>query len=159
MLSAKYVFVREDAFIPSLAPLYHGPYLVLEQRDKFFRLQIGSRTDVVSVHCLKPVFSDKPVSPALPPARGRPALQVPGLIIDPPVVLDLPSATLPVRPERRVHFQLPPSVPARRNPCRATCYRRICSAISPPLLLGGVLWQVDVRQSIPTADTALSTNS
>ena len=78
----------------------------------------------------------------------------------PLVVLDLPSAAPPVvRPERRVPFQLSPSVPAHRNPCRAVQDRRICSAISPPLLLGGVLWQVDVRQSIPTADTALSTNS
>ena len=74
LLSAKYVFVREDASIPSLAPVYRGPYLKLEQRDKFFRLQIGSGTDVVSVDCLKPVFSDKPVLPALPPACRHPAL-------------------------------------------------------------------------------------
>ena len=68
LLSAKFVFVRENASTPFLAPLYIDPYMVLERRDKFFRLQIGSRTDVVSVFCLKPVFSDKPLSPALPPA-------------------------------------------------------------------------------------------
>ena len=56
LLTAEFVFVREDASIPSLAPLYRGPYLVLERKSKFFRLQIGSRTDVVSVDRLKPAF-------------------------------------------------------------------------------------------------------
>ena len=72
LLSAKFVFVQEDASNPSLAPLYNGPYLVLEQRDKFFCFQVGFRTDVVSVDRLKPVFSDEPVSPAILPTRGRP---------------------------------------------------------------------------------------
>ena len=105
------------------------------------------------------VFSGKAVSPALPPARERPALRAPGPIIRPPVVLDPPSASLPVCPARRVCFQLPPSVPACQNPFRAVGDRRICSAISPLLLLGGVLWWVDVCQSVPTADPALSTDS
>ena len=129
LLSAKYVLVREDAYIPSLAPLYRGLYLVLEQRDKFFRLQIGSRTDVVSVDRLKPVFSDKPVLPALPPACGCSALRAPGAIICPPVVLVPLSAALPVHPARRVCFQLPPSVPDQGNPCRAVRDRR-CFAIN-----------------------------
>ena len=72
-LSAKFVFVREDASIPSLAPLYRGLYLVLQCRDKFFHLQIGFRTDVVSVDWIKPLFSDESVSPAIPPTCGRPA--------------------------------------------------------------------------------------
>ena len=92
------MFVREDASIPSLVPLYQDPYLVLKQRDKFFRLQIGSRTDVVLVDCLKPVFSDVSVSLALPPALGCPALLVQNPILHPPVVLDPPSATLPFCP-------------------------------------------------------------
>ena len=70
--TCKYMFVREDSSTPSLAPLYRGPYLILERRDKFFRLQIGSRADSVSVDRLKPVFSEEPIVPALPPARGRP---------------------------------------------------------------------------------------
>ena len=74
LMSYKYAFVEEDASIPSLAPLYCGPYLVLGQRDEFFCLQIGSRTEVVSVDGLNPVFSDKPVSQALPPACRRPTL-------------------------------------------------------------------------------------
>ena len=52
----------------------------------------------MSVNPLKPVFSDDPVSPALTPARGRPTTQVLDPILCPPVVLDPPSAPLPVRP-------------------------------------------------------------
>ena len=129
--------------------MYCGPYLVLERRDKFFCLPIGSKTDVISVDRLKPVFTEEPVSPALPPACGRPPLRVPDPILHPHVVLNPPSAVLPVRPERRVCFQLPPSVPARQNPHLAVHnIKKICSAISLPFLLGGVLWRVDVCQSI-----------
>ena len=112
LILAKYVFVWEDALIPSLAPLYRGPYLVLEWRDKFFSLQIGSRTDVVSVDRLKSEFSDEPVLVALPPARGHPVLRAPDPVLSPPIVLVLPSPTPPVPPARRVCFQLPPSAPA-----------------------------------------------
>ena len=59
--------MREDTSVPPLAPLYCGPYLVLEQQNKFFRLQLGDRTDVVSVDRLKPAFTDELISPALPP--------------------------------------------------------------------------------------------
>ena len=65
--NAKFVFVIEDTSKPSLAPLYGGPYLVLERRSKFFHLQIGQKVDSVSVDRLKPVFSDSHVVPANPP--------------------------------------------------------------------------------------------
>ena len=140
LMSAKYVFVREDSVIPTLAPRYRGPYLVIDRKDKYFRLQIGSKQDVVSVDRLKPVFSDVPVTPALPPPRGRPRLnQAPVPATTPPL-----SATTNTK---RVRFLLnpqvvPPSIPLRRNPHRAARDRRICSAISPPFLLGGVLWRI-----------------
>jgi len=38
LVKADFVFIREDASVPSLSPLYRGPYKVLERRDKFFRL-------------------------------------------------------------------------------------------------------------------------
>ena len=39
LLTEEYVFVSKDASVPSLAPLHHGPYRVLEQRDKkYFHL-------------------------------------------------------------------------------------------------------------------------
>ena len=68
LLTAKYVFVREDAVISSLAPRYRGPYLVIDRQSKYFRLHIGSKQDVVSLDRLKPVFSDAPVTPTLPPS-------------------------------------------------------------------------------------------
>ncbi len=140
LISAKYVFVREDSVISSLAPRYRGPYLVIDRRDKFFRLQIGSKQDVVSVDRLKPVFSDVSVTTATPPPRGRPRLRpAPATTTNPP-----PSAA---KKSKKVRFLLkpqivPPSKPLRRNPHRAARDRRICSAISPPFLLGGVLWRI-----------------
>ena len=46
ILTAKFVFVREDASVPPLSPLYCRPYLVLEWRTNNFFLQIGDRTGV-----------------------------------------------------------------------------------------------------------------
>ena len=67
LLATQFVYGREDASVPFLAPFYRSPYLVLEYRDKFFCLRMGDKTDVVSVDRLKPAFSDVPISPALPP--------------------------------------------------------------------------------------------
>ncbi|XP_023322535.1 uncharacterized protein LOC111696949 [Eurytemora carolleeae] len=101
---------------------------------------VGSKQDVVSVDRLKPVFSDTPVTTALPPPRGRPRLKpAPAPATTPPL-----SAT---KNTKRVRFLLnpqvvPPPIPLRRNPHRSARDRRICSAISPPFLLGGVLWRI-----------------
>ena len=97
LLTAKFVFVREDAVIPTLAPRYHGPYLVLERQSKYFCLQIGSKQDVVSVDRLKPVFSDAPVTPALPPSRGRPSCHPVARSSDPP-----PSSATKIPKESQV---------------------------------------------------------
>jgi len=140
LISAKYVFVREDTVISSLAPRYRGPYLVLDRQDKFFRLQMGSKQDVVSVDRLKPVFSDTPVIPAMPPPRGRPRL-------NPKSVPAIPPPSSATKLPKKVRFKLvpqllPPSIPVRRNPHRASRDRRICSAVPPPFLLGGLLWRL-----------------
>ena len=103
LLRAKFEFVREDAVIPTLAPFYHGPYLVVERQSKYFRLQIGSKQDVVSVDCLKPVFSDALVTPALPQPRGRPSGHPVASSLDPP-----PSSAAKI--PKRVRFQLIPQV-------------------------------------------------
>ena len=50
LASAEFVFVCEDASIQPLSQLYS----VLSPQDKFFSLEIGSRTD--NVDCLKPVL-------------------------------------------------------------------------------------------------------
>ena len=87
LLKAKYMFVREDAVISSLAPRYRGPYLVINRQSKYFHLQIGSKQDVVSIDHLKPVFSDAPVTPVIPPPRGRPRISPVASSSDPPAVL------------------------------------------------------------------------
>jgi len=111
--TTKFVFVREDASKPSLSPLYRGPYLVLERRSKFFRLQIGDKVDSVSVDRLKPVFSDSPVIPAAPPPRGRPPLRQPK---DPPVHSS--AAKSSASKKKSVSFLNQPTVMPRRNPHR-----------------------------------------
>ena len=116
---------------------------MIDRKDKYFRLQVGSKQDVVSVDRLKPVFSDSPVSTALPPPRGRPRLK-------PAPTPSTPSTTPPLsaaKTSKRVRFLLnpqvvPPPIPLRQNPHRSARDRRICSAISPPFLLGGVLWRI-----------------
>ena len=140
LLTAKYVVFREDAVISSLAPRYRGPYLVIDRQSKYFRLQIDSKQDVVSLDRMKPVFSDAPITPTLPPPRGRPRRSPVASSSDPP-----PSSS--TKSHKKFRFKLvpqvlPPPVPARRNPYRSSRDRRICSAISPPFLLGGVLWRI-----------------
>ena len=66
LVSAKYVFVCEDAVISSLAPRYQGPYLVLDRQNKYFRLQIGSKQDVVSIL----QFLRNPLPPDYPRRSG-----------------------------------------------------------------------------------------
>ena len=111
--TAKFVFVREDASKPSLSPLYRGPYLVIERRSKFFRLQVGDKIDSVSVDRLKPVFSESPVIPAAPPPRGRPPLRQPK---DPPVHSSAAKSSASKR--KSVSFLNQPTVMPRRNPHR-----------------------------------------
>ena len=76
--------MREDDSVPPLAPLYHGPYLVLEWQTKLFCLLQGDGMDVVSVNGLKPAFLDEPISLALPPIRGCPALNLVSVPRQPP---------------------------------------------------------------------------
>ena len=127
LLAAKFMFVREDAYVPPLAPLYLGPYLVLEWRTKFFCLQLGDRTNVVSVDRLKPAFSDEAISLALLPLHGRPALAPAPVSRQPPPPL---SAVVwgPVH-QKSMKFHLPQEVPSRRKPHSAAPERRICSAV------------------------------
>jgi hypothetical protein len=46
--------------------------LVLRRNKKFFELQIGERTEVISIDRLKPHLGETPVEAAAPPPRGRP---------------------------------------------------------------------------------------
>jgi hypothetical protein len=69
--SARYVFVRAPAAAPGLTPAYRGPFRVVESGEKVFKVQLGTRVEVVSVDRLKPYLSSEPVA-AEPPRRGWP---------------------------------------------------------------------------------------
>ena len=129
---AKFVFVREDAYKPSLAPLYRGSYLVVERWSKFFHLQIGHKVDSVSVDCLKPVFSDSPVVPANPPPQGHPPLQPASHPPEPSSAMNSFASK-----EKSESFLNKPEVILRRNPHRQARIRSACSALTPPFLFGG----------------------
>jgi hypothetical protein len=77
LLQASHVYVRRSGALLPLAPLYVGPYEVLERADKFFRLAVGGREETVSIDRLKPHLGVGPFSAALPAARGRPRSPLP----------------------------------------------------------------------------------
>ena len=89
---------------------------MLKRYEKFFILQIGDKSDSVSVDRLKAVFSsvpvtpaDLPVTPADPPPRGRPRL-LPASVMKPPI---------PVHVKKKICFEVPVSATKlRRNPHR-----------------------------------------
>lgn len=51
-----HVFVRNDAVRAPLTPPYDGPYEVLQRYDKYFKVQLPSRTSVISLDRLKPAY-------------------------------------------------------------------------------------------------------
>ena len=72
LLAADMVLVRVDGHKPPLAPLYAGPYKVIERSLYYFKLQVGEKVDTVSTSRLKAAFLPAGTSAALPPRRGRP---------------------------------------------------------------------------------------
>ena len=100
---------------PPLSLLYTGPYRVLRRSEIFFVIQIGDKSDSVSVETLKSVISSVPVVPGVPPVRGRPCLK-PASIPGPPVKDCPPVKKVTFSPVERVRFSL---VPAPPEPCKA----------------------------------------
>jgi hypothetical protein len=84
LLQASHVYVRRGGALPPRAPLYVGPYEVLERADKFFRLAVGGREETVSIDRLKQHLGVGPFSAALPvalpAARGRPPASAPVVV-------------------------------------------------------------------------------
>ena len=61
LMTSDFVFVKRMAHAHPLAPQYLGPYKVLERKSNVFKLQVGNKTEIITVHRLKPCFSDIPV--------------------------------------------------------------------------------------------------
>ena len=70
--TAEFVYIRRGGSAPPLSQLYAGPYRVIRREKKFFEVEIGGRSQVVSVDRLKPHLGKSPVTAATPPVRGRP---------------------------------------------------------------------------------------
>jgi transposase InsO family protein len=77
LLRARFVYVRRGGVVPPLAPLYAGPYKVIQPGPKFFLVDIGGKADSVTVDRLKPHLGAASLSPAEPPKRGRPLILQP----------------------------------------------------------------------------------
>jgi hypothetical protein len=75
LMNAKFVYVRRGGQTPPLAPLYSGPYEVLEAGRKVFRINVGGKMEIFTVDRLKPHLGTAPLQAATPPVRGRPAKQ------------------------------------------------------------------------------------
>jgi hypothetical protein len=72
LASAEMVFVKNDGPKKPLAPLYNGPFKVIERHPKYFVIKVGDREDKVTVSRLQPAIVAADTRPAAPPQRGRP---------------------------------------------------------------------------------------
>jgi cleavage and polyadenylation specificity factor subunit 1 len=54
LLTAEFVYIRRGGTVPSLQPLYAGPYRVISSGDKCFTVEISGKAEVVSIDRLKP---------------------------------------------------------------------------------------------------------
>ena len=95
--NAKFVFVRHDATKKPLQTPYDGPFEVLERTPKYFTLQIGDRTDRISIDRLKLAHLDQSQPPqvAQPPKRGRPPKKTVDQTNEVPEVPEVQSPEVP----------------------------------------------------------------
>jgi hypothetical protein len=75
LLTAPTVFVRCDGHVPPLTPLYDGPFAVLSRSAQHFKIQMGTREEVISTSRLKPC-SDPDAAVAQPRRRSWPPGQL-----------------------------------------------------------------------------------
>ena len=71
---AKFVFIRRDCHRTPLQRPYEGPFKVIQPGPKTFKVEIGGRSEMVSVDRLKiaHVDTEEPPQVAVPKRRGRP---------------------------------------------------------------------------------------
>ena len=68
--SADFVFVRHGARRTPLTRPYDGPFRVIERGEKFFRIKVGTKEQVVTVDRLKPAFGfADPAPPSAVPEK------------------------------------------------------------------------------------------
>lgn len=74
LTAATYVFIRRGGHCNPLQTPYTGPYRVIEHGDKSFKVDIGGRSETITIDRLKPAHVDttEPVPLAQAPRRGRP---------------------------------------------------------------------------------------
>ena len=71
--TAKYVYIRRGETKRSLQTPYTGPYAVIAREEKWFDIQVGTRTERISIDRLKVAHvAPGDVKVAQPPLRGRP---------------------------------------------------------------------------------------
>lgn len=56
LISSSHVFVRNDAQKRPLTPTYDGPFLVLDRKEKYFKVKLPKRDSNISIDRLKPAF-------------------------------------------------------------------------------------------------------
>ena len=71
---ARFVFIHRDAHRTPLQRPYDGPFKVIQPGPKAFQVDIGGKTETISVHRLKLAHMDLeyPAQVAEPRHRGRP---------------------------------------------------------------------------------------
>ena len=96
--TCSHVFIRRDAVRKPLQPPYDGPFKVLSRSPKSFKVDLGNRTDTVSVDRLKAAHLDTATNATLPTAMPStdPAITTPTTTEEPQVRR--------TRSGRHVHF-------------------------------------------------------
>nr|VZI49519.1 unnamed protein product [Spirometra erinaceieuropaei] len=98
LATCSHVYLRCDRVRRPLEPPYDGPFRVISRGTKNFRIQRGTREEVVSVDRLKAAFPDtppdEPCGPLPPAPPPRPSIP-PSRILLLPSCPQLPTATTP----------------------------------------------------------------
>ena len=124
--TAQYVYIRRPEAKKSLQTPYTGPYAVVARNDKWFDVQLGTRTERISIDRLKIAHvAPGDVKVAQPPLRGRPprattaapALSAPGAMEDHGPTKGQPL--FPAPPSETRNGSLPPSAP--KTPPKTSC--------------------------------------
>ena len=72
-MNQTHVFIRRDAVKSPLQPPYDGPFKVISRATKFFKIDLGTRTDTVSLDRLKPAHLDTAAKLSTATPRDEPA--------------------------------------------------------------------------------------